>query len=79
MGDYTVQHNYRSTRDGQEFGPWTAGDVVQLDQADADWVNRDSPGALTAAEPAPAPEPAPERQAKATPNRQQRGSRNRGA
>lgn len=76
MGDYTVQHNYRSTRDGQEYGPWVAGDVVQLDRADADWVNRDSPGCL--AEPEPEPKPA-KRQAAPAADRQHRGGRNRGA
>lgn len=77
MGDYTVQHSYRSTRDGQEFGPWVAGDVVQLGRADAEWVNRDSPGCLaTVVEAEPAPT---KRQAPPAANRQHRAGRNRGA
>ena len=43
---YTVKHNYKSYRDGQQFGPWEAGTEVELDEPDAEWVERDSPGAL---------------------------------
>jgi hypothetical protein len=48
MPSYEVQHAYRSTRDGQQFGPWDAGDVIELTEEDGDWVNRDSPGCLKA-------------------------------
>lgn len=87
MTAYTVRHNYSSFRDGQQFGPWTAGTRIELEPADADWVNRDSPGCLELEEP-PAvgdpdeepPAPAPkERAAKPSPDRQHRGGANRGA
>lgn len=48
MPRYLVNHNYRSGT----FGPWVAGDRVTLDDAaDAEFVNRDSPGALTEIDP----------------------------
>jgi hypothetical protein len=50
MPRYVAGHAYTARRDGHTFGPWAAGDVVELDQADADWVNRDSPGALDSAD-----------------------------
>lgn len=75
MPRYTVAHRYTSQRDGQTFGPWEPGDEVELEQADAEWVNRDSPGAL--ALPAPPAKAAP-RQAAPAPDRQHRGSKNRG-
>lgn len=49
MPTYKLNHGYEAYRDGQRFGPWAAGDTVNLDVADADWVERDSPGALTVA------------------------------
>lgn len=48
MARYTVAHGYFSIRDGITFGPWTAGESVELDPPDAQWIQRDSPGALTA-------------------------------
>lgn len=48
MADYTVNHSYRAFHDGKQYGPYEQGTVVQLDEADAAWVNRDSPGCLTA-------------------------------
>lgn len=51
MPDYIVSHRYTARRDGQTFGPWEKGDAVQLEQADADWVNRDSEGCLAEAKP----------------------------
>lgn len=48
MGVYKLGHDYEAYRDGQRFGPWTAGGLVELDDADAEWVERDSPGALSA-------------------------------
>lgn len=47
MGAYAVNHRYSAARDGRTFGPFEPGTVVELDEADADWVNRDSPGCLT--------------------------------
>lgn len=46
MVSYTVARRYTARRDGQTFGPWEPGDQVDLEPDDADWVNRDSPGAL---------------------------------
>lgn len=76
---YDVNHPYRSRRDGVDYGPWAAGDTVDLHPDDAEWVNRDSPGCLTepAAEPEPEPEPVKRAQPKAA-DRQHRGGRNRG-
>jgi hypothetical protein len=73
---YEVRHAYRSTRDGQQFGPWAAGDRIELAEADAEWVNRDSPGCLLAA--GGIVEPEPERQKPAGRDRQHRGGANRG-
>lgn len=43
MPRYRVQHRYRSAG----YGPWEAGDQITLDDpADAEFVNRDSPGTL---------------------------------
>jgi hypothetical protein len=71
MPRYTVAHSYAAHRDGRTFGPWAPGEQVELDEADAAWVERDSPGVFAAPEPA--------RQAEPKPNRQARGGRNRGA
>lgn len=64
---YTVLHSYAATRDGKRFGPWVAGDVIELDQPDAEWILRDSPGSL---EESPRPKvPARNRAAKPKTNR----------
>jgi hypothetical protein len=47
MGEYQVNHRYTSKRDGINFGPYEPGATVELLDADAEWVNRDSPGTLT--------------------------------
>lgn len=78
MSRWVVNHPYWSWRDGQQWGPWVEGDVVDLADVDAEWVNRDSPGALVA-EGAPEPESAPARQQRPAANRQHRGGRTRGA
>lgn len=75
MARFVVAHAYSARRDGRLFGPWEPGTEVELDEADAAWVERDSPGVFAA----PEPEPEPERQAKPAPNRQAKASRNRGA
>lgn len=81
MPRYTVQHKYRAVRDGQVLGPWRAGDEVELAEADAAWLEQDSPGLL--ATPAPTSDPTPvvdvERQQTPARDRQARGVRNRGA
>lgn len=80
MPGFEVRHAYRSSRDGQQFGPWLPGDVVELTESDAEWVCRDSPGALLPAgaviedgepdaEPARAKPPAANRQARPGRNR----------
>ena len=48
MSEYQVNHRYGATRDGIKFGPYEPGHTVELSEADAEWVNRDSPGTLTA-------------------------------
>lgn len=40
---YHVQHDYRSGR-----GAYEAGTVVDIDEAEAEWLNTDSPGLLLA-------------------------------
>lgn len=77
MASYAVNHSYTSRRDGQKFGPWSMGELVDLADADAEWVNRDSPGCLTEVGSTIVAERGPERQAPATPNRQHKGGRNR--
>jgi hypothetical protein len=74
--EFTVVHAYTARRDGQQFGPWMAGDVVGLEQEDAEWVLRDSPGSLAPVDAAPAE--AAERQKPAGRDRQHRGGQNRG-
>jgi hypothetical protein len=76
MAKYTVVHAYSARRDGLQFGPWQPDDVVDLEQADAEWILRDSPGSLAPA----ADEPAEtgERQKLAGRDRQHRGGANRG-
>lgn len=75
MAEYVVAHAYSSWRDGRQFGPWQAGDVVDLEPEDAEWVCRDSPGALAAVAEQAAEEP--EREKPAGRDRQARGGRNR--
>ena len=53
---YRIAHRYTSMRDGNRLGPWAAGAIVDLDPADADWINTDSPGACLPDEPKPEPE-----------------------
>lgn len=83
MAAYDVRHRYSAYRDGQQIGPWAEGDRIDLSEADAEWVNRDSPGCLLAA--GGVVEAAPEvggdgteRQKPAGRNRQHRGGANRG-
>ena len=73
MAEYTFGWAYTARRDGITFGPYEAGQVTELDDADAEWINRDSPGILDQ----PEPEPEPERQAEPKPNRQAKPARNR--
>jgi hypothetical protein len=83
MGRFEVVHAYTAHRDGRQFGPWAPDEFVELDQADADWVNRDSPGCLLAAggilEDAQGDAAAVEQRPKpAGRDRQHRGGTNRG-
>jgi hypothetical protein len=50
-----VARDYRAVDNGVVFGPWVEGDVVEVDDDRAAWMNRDSPGTLV-----PADEEAPE-------------------
>lgn len=82
MARYQLNHAYSAFRDGQRFGPWVAGDVVELTEQDAAWMNRDSPGCLTTpadeppADDPPADDP-PARRKPAGANRQRRGGADR--
>lgn len=77
MAGYEVVHAYSSWRDGRRFGPWQAGEVVDLEPDDAEWVCRDSPGALMAVAEQVFGGPEPEREKPAGRDRQARGGRNR--
>lgn len=43
---YRVTQHYMAYSDGQQWGPWSPGDEVELDDDRAAWVNRDAPGTL---------------------------------
>lgn len=74
MPGYQVNHKYAATRDGRRFGPWQAGEVVDLEPADAEWVERDSPGALSEVK---ASKSSGERQQPPAADRQHKGGRTR--
>lgn len=74
MSTYKLNHGYSAARDGQRFGPWQAGEQVDLDPADAEWIERDSPGAITEVK---ASKPADQRQKPPTADRQHKGGRTR--
>lgn len=86
MPQYVAGWRYHSTRDGQSFGLWLAGTVVDLSDEDAAWVNRDSHGVLTpyvepvpdpvATQPLP-PTPEPEPATAAVPEREAKPTRDR--
>lgn len=46
MPVYELQGAYEAYRDGCRFGPWQAGDRVELAVDDAEWIGRDCPGVL---------------------------------
>ncbi|PXY21128.1 hypothetical protein [Prauserella muralis] len=46
MPRYAVQHRYLAVDNGQQIGPFESGTAVELELDRAEWVNRDSPGAL---------------------------------
>jgi hypothetical protein len=73
-GRYAVRWPYFARRDGRSFGPWAAGEAVELSHDDAEWVERDSPGVLT---PKGSAKVAPAREAETPANRQHRGGRTR--
>lgn len=66
---YTVQHRYTAYRDGQLFGPWEPDVEVELDEPDAEWVNRDSEDTLKPVDAAPEPAPEPPTSEPAPPKR----------
>lgn len=43
---YRVEHRYHAVDNGAHVGPWVGGELVDLDEERAAWVNRDSPGTL---------------------------------
>lgn len=47
MPRYAVMQRYAST----DYGPWDEGSTIILDADQAEWVNRDSPGALAEIDP----------------------------
>lgn len=79
---YTVMQSYRAERDGDVFGPWEAGQEIELEPVDAEWVNRDAPGTLEGGdlervEDDASGEGPAKRQARPAPNRQHKGAGNR--
>lgn len=44
---FQVMHRYSSGA----YGPWAEGDFVEVDPAEAEWVNHDSPGTLEKIDP----------------------------
>lgn len=72
MPRYIVVHGYAANHNGRGFGPWVPGEEIELDEADAAWVDRDSPGALAEAVPAV---PQPAAKAEARPARRPGGRR----
>lgn len=67
MPRYKVGHAYQAFRDGARVGPWEVDSEVELDAELAEWVERDSPGALVAIKD------------KAKPNRQHTSAKTRDA
>lgn len=62
MAAYMVQQEYASRGpDGQGLGPWQPGQVVDLAESVAGWVDNDAPGTLA---PAGTTQPKPTPQAK---------------
>lgn len=47
MTRYQVQHRYRSN----DYGPFDKGTQIELDPAEAAWINTDSPGTLAEIDP----------------------------
>ena len=65
MKRYIVQRYYHS-----DYATYQAGDVIELDDDTAAWLNRDSPGVIAEVvppEPEPVPEPEPETRIAAAP------------
>lgn len=68
MPRFKVKHAYQAFRDGARIGPWGADEEVEVDAELAEWVDRDSPGALEVVRDKP----------EAKPNRQHSGAKSRG-
>jgi len=79
MARHQVTQRYESWRDGTRFGPWRAGDEVELADPDAEWVDRDTPGTLTAVDATGETVPPPSREKPPTRDRAHRGGSNREA
>lgn len=46
MRRFKLTRSYKAVRDGTQYGPWPAGHQVELTGEEAEWIDRDSPGAL---------------------------------
>lgn len=85
MPRYTIQRSYASAHNTKVYGPWEAGEVIELEQHIAEWVDRDSPGVLAPVVDEPEesetsePPVAETRQRKPSRDRQYRTGQNRGA
>lgn len=64
MTQYKVARVYAAYRDGIHYGPYTPGEVVELDDELAAWMNRDSPELLEEVREMP---PTPNRQVRKSP------------
>lgn len=62
MGRYRAARDYRASSSGVSHG-YTQGAECEVDDATAEWVNRDSPGTLVPLDAAPEPEPEPDAEA----------------
>lgn len=64
MPEYKATRVYASYRDGVHYGPYTPGEVVELTEEIAEWIERDSPGLLEEVREMP---PTPNRQVRRAP------------
>lgn len=43
---FKLTRDYTAVCDGRQYGPWPAGQLVELEADESAWIERDSPGAL---------------------------------
>lgn len=82
MNTYVVVHNYAAQRDGKRYGPLRPGELIELSDEEAAWIEADSPGALKLPDADPAEDtttvPVDQEPAEETkPNRAHKGGRTR--